>query len=103
LCYKLTAFYDDCATNKISVTMNVLQSELGLVKARFPTFHCVIDKLYRMDSDFKSLCADLFLCSKMIHDFELEISEKQHALAEYRDIVHELEKELEMVIETSET
>jgi hypothetical protein len=82
---------------------NVLQSELGLVKSRFPTHHSVIDKLYRKDSDFKSLCADLFLCSKMIHDFEVEISEKQHALTEYKDIVHELEKELSMVIESAET
>jgi hypothetical protein len=81
---------------------NVLQSELGLVKSRFPAFHSAIEKLYRMDPDFKSLCADLFLCSKMIHDFEVEISEKQHALIEYRDIVNELEKELSMVIQAAE-
>ena len=81
---------------------NVLQSELGLVKSRFPGHHTAIEKLYRKDPDFKSLCADLFLCSKMIHDFEAEISEKQHALIEYRDIVQELEKELSMVIETAE-
>lgn len=81
---------------------NVLLTELGLVKSRFPAHHSVIEKLYRKDPDFKSLCADLFLCSKMIHDFEVEISEKQHALAEYRDIVQELEKELSMVIETAE-
>ena len=83
--------------------MNVLQSELGLVKSRFPRYHYVIDNLYRRDPDFKSLCADLFLCSKMIHDFEIEISEKQHALIEYRDIVQELEKEISMVIEMAET
>ncbi|HEY4966374.1 MAG TPA: hypothetical protein VII28_08245 [Puia sp.] len=83
--------------------MNALQSELGLVKSRFPTHHSLIEKLYRGDPDFKSLCADLFLCSKMMHDFEVEISEKQHALIEYRDIVQELEKEISMVIETSET
>jgi hypothetical protein len=39
----------------------------------------------------------------MIQDFEVEISEKQHALAEYKDIVDELEKELSMVIETAST
>ena len=81
---------------------NVLQSELGLVKSRFPEYHSAIEKLYRKDPDFKSLCADLFLCSKMIHDFEIEISEKQHALIEYRDIVTELEKELTMVLETAD-
>jgi hypothetical protein len=81
---------------------NVLLSELGLVKSRFPAHLSIIDNLYRKDPDFKSLCADLFLCSRMIHDFEVEISEKQHALTEYRDIVHELEKELSMVIETAE-
>ena len=81
---------------------NVLQSELGLVKSRFPTQHSVIEKLYRQDQDFKTLCADLFLCSKMIHDFETEISEKQHALIEYREIVKELETELSIVIQTAE-
>jgi hypothetical protein len=83
--------------------MNILQSELGLVKSRFPTHESAIDRLYRKDPDFKSLCADLFLCSKMIHDFEIEISEKQHALIEYRDIVRELESELSLVIENAET
>ena len=68
----------------------------------FPHTILLYEKLYRMDPDFKSLCADLFLCSKMIHDFEIEISEKQHALIEYRDIVTELEKELTMVIETAD-
>ena len=81
---------------------NVLLSELGLVKSRFPGHSPVIEKLYFKDPDFKSLGADLFLCSKMIQDFETEISEKQHALIEYRDIVQELEKELSMVIEIAE-
>ena len=82
--------------------MNILQSELGLVKSRFPLHESAIDRLYRKDPDFKSLCADLFLCSKMIHDFEIEIAEKQHALIEYRDIVKELEMELSLVIENAE-
>jgi hypothetical protein len=37
----------------------------------------------------------------MIQDFELEIAEKQHALAEYREIVKDLESELCMVIKSS--
>jgi hypothetical protein len=82
--------------------MNNLQTELGLVKTRFPTHQLIIDLLYRKDSDFKSLCADLFLCSKMMQDFEVEIAEKQKALAEYGDIVKDLEKELQMVIKNTE-
>lgn len=82
--------------------MSNLQSELGLVKTRFPSHHFLIDELYRKDSDFKSLCADLFLCSKMIQDFEVEITEKQHALLEYREIVKDLEKELSTVIRNTE-
>jgi hypothetical protein len=78
--------------------MNALQTELGLIKSRFPDCKTIIEDLYRNDSDFKSLCADLFLCSKIIHDFELEIAEKQHALIEYREIVKELELELSIVI-----
>jgi hypothetical protein len=80
--------------------MNGLQTELGLVKTKFPEYKTVIEDLYRSDPDFKSLCADLFLCSKMIHDFEEEIVEKQHALVEYRDIVMELEQELSMIIKS---
>ena len=83
--------------------MNTLLSELGLVKTRFPAHKTVIEELYRSDSDFKSLCADLFLCSKMIQEFECEIAEKQHALVEYRDIVKELEEELSMVIKSART
>jgi hypothetical protein len=83
--------------------MNALLSELGLIKNRFPDHKSVIEDLYRTDSDFKSLCADLFLCSKMIQDFETEISDKQTALVEYREIVKELEKELSMVIKSTET
>ena len=81
--------------------MNALQTELGLIKNRFPEYKSVIDTLYRNDSDFKSLCADLFLCSKMIQEFESEIAEKQHALIEYREIVKELESELCMVIKST--
>jgi hypothetical protein len=81
----------------------MLQSELGLVKIRFPSQQFLIDELYRKDPDFKSLCADLFLCSKMIHDFEIEIEEKQHTLAEYREIVKDLENELCTVIKNNES
>ena len=83
--------------------MNALHSELGLIKNRFPDNHSLINDLYRNDSDFKSLCADLFLCSKMIHDLELEISEKQHALLEYREIVEELELEISILIKSART
>ena len=81
--------------------MNALQTELSLVKNRFPNYKSVIDYLYRRDTDFKSLCADLFLCTKMIQEFELEITEKQHALLEYQEIVKELESELCMVIKAT--
>ena len=81
--------------------MNALQTELSLIKNRFPDHKSVIDYLYRNDSDFKSLCADLFLCTNMIHEFELEIAEKQHALLEYQEIVKELESELCMVIRST--
>lgn len=81
--------------------MNALQTELVLIKSKFPDYKTIIEDLYRNDTDFKSLCADLFLCSRMIHDFELEIDEKQHALSEYREIVQELESELAMVIKST--
>jgi hypothetical protein len=76
----------------------LLQTELCQVKARFPAHESAIDKLYRKDPDFKSLCADLFLCSNMINNYEAEIVEKMRALEEYREIVKELEEELSTVI-----
>jgi len=83
--------------------MNAIPSELALIKNRFPDHKSVIEDLYKTDSDFKSLCADLFLCSKMIDDFEVEVTEKQHAIFEYREIIKELEKELSMVILSANT
>ena len=38
----------------------------------------------------------------MMQDFEVEIAEKQKALAEYNEIVKDLEKELLMVIKNTE-
>ena len=83
--------------------MNAILSEIALIKNRFPDHKSVIEDLYKTDSDFKSLCADLFLCTKMIDDFEVEITEKQHAIIEYREIIKELEKELLMVIQSAKT
>jgi hypothetical protein len=83
--------------------MNMLQTELGLVKARFPEYQQVIDLLYRSDPDFKSLCSDLFLCTNMIQGFTLEMEEIKQALVEYQDIVSELEIELSTVIKNVET
>jgi hypothetical protein len=78
--------------------MNIVRSELCLVTTRFPGHQSIIEALYKNNSDFKTLCADLLLCSKMIQDFEVEIAEKEHALAEYREIVKDLENELLMLI-----
>jgi hypothetical protein len=83
-----------------SVFMNTLQTELGLVTQKYPSHQLLIGELYHRDADFKSLCADLFLCTQMIQGYELEIIEKQRALEEYRDIVKELESELLTVIKS---
>jgi hypothetical protein len=83
--------------------MNAIPTEIGLINSRFPDHKSVIEDLYKTDSDFKSLCADLFLCAKMIADFEVEITEKQHAVIEYREIIKDLEKELSMVIKSANT
>jgi hypothetical protein len=39
----------------------------------------------------------------MIHDFEEEIAEKQHALIEYREIVKDLEQELSTAIRSAKS
>jgi hypothetical protein len=79
--------------------MNLVRSEISTLSSRFPGHQSAIEKLYQTDSDFKTLCSDLLLCSKMIQEFETDIAKKQHALTEFREIVCELEKELLMLIE----
>jgi hypothetical protein len=80
--------------------MGAAITELNLVVSRFICHRLVIEDLYRNDADFRTLCADLLLCSKAIRDCEDDMLEKQRVLLEYREIKNELEKDLLVLIES---
>jgi hypothetical protein len=71
-----------------------LQTELGLIKERFSFNKMWIEELYSRDSEFKSLCADYFLCDQTIRKIKLDIEGMESALDEYREALDDLEKEI---------
>ena len=74
--------------------MGLLRMELWLIKEKFPHQDARIDELYERDADFRALCADYLLCSRILHAFERDVSQKKYAAEEYESIRSELEKEL---------
>lgn len=71
-----------------------LQTELGLIKERFSTSIRTVEELYSRDPEFKSLCADYFLCDQTIRKMEHELEEMESILQEYKDALNDLEKEI---------
>lgn len=71
-----------------------LQTELGLIKEKFPANIKGIEELYAKDTEFKSLCSDYFLCDQTIRKMKLDIEEMESALHEYQDALHDLEIEI---------
>jgi hypothetical protein len=71
-----------------------LQTELGLIKERFSTSIKTVEELYTRDAEFKSLCADYFLCDQTIRKMEHEMEEMESILREYKDALNDLEKEI---------
>ena len=74
--------------------MTSLQTELGLVKEKFSLDGQIIEELYRPEADFKSLCSDYFLCTKLLQEYLTELEEKQHVIQEYQAACNDLEQEL---------
>ena len=82
--------------------MESLNTQLSVVKKKFPQHSERIEELYEVDEDFRTLCADYFLCVQHLQKFKTEFNEKQHSIEEYKDIKDELEKELHDFIFTQE-
>jgi hypothetical protein len=62
---------------------------------KFPGQSDKIDSLYKNDPDFRTLCADYFLCIHILHKYRNEFSETQSTVKEYDDIRKDLERELQ--------
>lgn len=79
-----------------------LQTEMELIRKKFPTKESGIKTLYGNDADFRSLCADFFLCEQTFRRLRNEMNQLRSKLKEYREIFMDLEKEISLWIEKSE-
>ena len=82
--------------------MGPLQTEIGLIRKKFPTQKSRIEALYGNDPDFRSLCADFFLCEQTFKKLRNEISQLRCELKEYQEILRDLEKEISLWIEKAD-
>jgi len=71
-----------------------LDIQLGMIKKKFPEQSGQIEQLYETDADFRTLCADYFLCVQYLQKFKKEVIEKKDSVEEYENLREELEKEL---------
>jgi len=74
--------------------MESLNTQLRVVKQKFPGQNDRIEYLYEVDEDFRTLCSDYLLCVRHLEAKTGDVSESQHALQEYKEILDELEREL---------
>ena len=74
--------------------MESVNAHIALIIQKFHLNNESIQKLYDTDPDFQSLCADYFLCIKLLKEYEGGAGEKQVLIKEYADISKDLEKEL---------
>ena len=74
--------------------MEYLHPELRLIIEMFPKQKEKISDLYKQDSDFRSLCADYYLCKKTLLDLQKQFSEKENNIEEYEYVRIDLEQEL---------
>ena len=77
-----------------AVMVSVATEELQVVKRKFPQQNERIEKLFRANEDFRSLCSDYFLCLKHLKKFKKETAKKKLSIEEYKDVLAALEREL---------
>jgi len=74
--------------------MESLNKQLQVIKKKFPEQIERIEDLFGKSEDFRTLCADYFLCIKHLEKFKREYGEKKLTFKEYKVIREELENEL---------
>jgi len=74
--------------------MDVRLAEIALVSQIFPQYASKIEQLYANDADFRSLCADYFLCKSNLAEFKKKLAERRDSIEDYEEVTVELEKEL---------
>jgi len=78
--------------------MKLINEHLYVVKEKFPEQVERIEKLFKLDEDFRCLCADYILCLRYMEKFKKESFEKKISISEYSDISADLENELSSFI-----
>ena len=74
--------------------MDVRLAEIALVSQAYPQYSNKIQELYTSDADFRSLCADYFLCKSNLAEFKKKLAERRDSIHDYEEVTVELEKEL---------
>jgi hypothetical protein len=79
----------------------ILQTDLALIIGLFPDDARSIRRIYTADSGFRSLCDDYRLARASLARFEARPdAETREEIPEYRDIIAELETEIEQRLRT---
>ncbi len=74
--------------------MEILTDHLQAIKQKFPQQSERIEELYRLNEDFRTLCADYLLCVTELQKFHHEADEKKLSVKEYKNIREELLNDL---------
>ena len=74
--------------------MDVRLAEIALVTQMYPQYTDKIQRLYAKEADFRSLCADYFLCKSNLAEFKKKLAERRDSIQDYEEVTTELEKEL---------
>jgi hypothetical protein len=74
--------------------MESVNKRLQAIKTMFSGQDMRIEELYEENEDFRTLCADYFLCRRYLQRSTDECAEKQQWLDEYKDLSEKLENEL---------
>ena len=74
--------------------MDVRLAEIALISQIYPQYTDKIQELYTSDADFRSLCADYFLCKSNLAEFKKKLADRRDSIQDYEKVTAELEKEL---------
>ena len=74
--------------------MEKLNTILQSIKDKFPAQTDRIEQLYENNRDFQSLCADYYSSIKELKKIREKTREGHQSFEDYKDLISELEKEL---------
>jgi hypothetical protein len=79
--------------------MDALNVHLAVLQNMFPSRKEQVEKLYRQNADFRSICDDYFSCIGFIQKFKKEFADQLETINEYETVRDSLEKEMQDFME----